>query len=59
MSVEKYRKESVRWVYIPTRYPNGLPDSIPAEIYTPDDAREAIRSARELLDEIMGAMGGA
>ena len=46
-------------LYIPTRYPNGLPDSIPAEIYTPDDAREAIRSARELLDEIMGAMGGA
>lgn len=35
--------------YIPTRHPNGLPDSIPARVYTQDAAREAVRLAEEVV----------
>jgi len=38
--------------YIPTRYPNGLPDSIPAKVYTSDAAGEAVRLAGEIVDYI-------
>ena len=31
--------------YIPTRYPNGLPDSIPAKVYTRPVAEEVLRMA--------------
>ena len=37
-------------LYIPTRYPNGLPDSIPAEVFTREEAQEAIVMARQILD---------
>ncbi|MEW6541115.1 MAG: HEPN domain-containing protein [Bacillota bacterium] len=33
--------------YIPTRYPNGLPDSIPAKVYTGKAAQEAVALARK------------
>jgi HEPN domain-containing protein len=36
--------------YIPTRYPNGLPDGIPAEVYTEDAAKEAVTLATEAVD---------
>lgn len=35
--------------YIPTRYPNGWPEGIPAEYYTEEDSREAITGARKIL----------
>lgn len=31
--------------YIPTRYPNGIPDSIPAKVYTKKPAQEAVQLA--------------
>ncbi len=37
--------------YIPTRYPNGLPDLTPAESYFQPDAEEAINLAAYLLAE--------
>ena len=44
--------------YIPTRYPNGLPDGIPADVYTQDAAigavalaDEAVAWVKQLLDE--------
>ena len=37
-------------LYIPTRYPNGLPDMIPAEVYTLEEARAAVASARAIID---------
>jgi len=44
--------------YIPTRYPNGLPDGIPADVYTQDAAmgavalaEEAVAWVRQLLDQ--------
>ena len=38
--------------YIPTRYPNGLPGGIPHEVYTKDQAREAIAGAQMVLDQV-------
>ena len=35
--------------YIPTRYPNGLPDGIPADIYTRSVAEETLRLADLVL----------
>ncbi|MBI4472596.1 MAG: HEPN domain-containing protein [Acidobacteria bacterium] len=36
--------------YIPTRYPNGLPDSIPAKVFTETAAKDAVRMAGEAVD---------
>lgn len=35
--------------YIPTRYPNGLPELTPGEAYMEEDAEECIRHANEIL----------
>ena len=49
----------VRWsildgYYVPTRYPNSLPGSIPAHVYSRDVASEAVA----LADEVVGFVGG-
>jgi len=36
-------------LYIPTRYPNGLPDLIPADVYTHEDGLTAIDSAGTII----------
>jgi len=36
-------------IYIPTRYPNGLPDIIPSEAYSETDADTAMKIADEFL----------
>jgi HEPN domain-containing protein len=36
--------------YIPTRYPNGLPDLTPGQVYQLEDARRGITAARELVN---------
>lgn len=38
--------------YIPTRYPNGLPGGIPAEMYDQSDAKEAITWASEAIEAV-------
>ena len=38
--------------YIPTRYPNGLPGTIPSEAFTKEDALEAISSAQNIIDRV-------
>jgi HEPN domain-containing protein len=38
--------------YIPTRYPNGLPDGIPAESYDASDAQDAITLAQEFCNTV-------
>jgi len=35
--------------YVPTRYPNGLPDGIPAEVFTADAAAAAAALAEEAV----------
>lgn len=36
--------------YIPTRYPNGLPDLTPGQVYGRKDASEGLEAARALVD---------
>jgi HEPN domain-containing protein len=36
--------------YIPTRYPNGVPDSIPARVYTKYAASQAVQLAEEIVE---------
>jgi len=35
--------------YIPTRYPNGLPDLTPDEVYRESDGRQGLETARTLV----------
>lgn len=35
--------------YVPTRYPNGLPGGIPADVYTRDQAAAAVDTARRVV----------
>jgi len=39
-------------LYIPTRYPNGLPDLTPSEVYTGEEASKAIKSSKIIIEEI-------
>jgi len=36
--------------YIPTRYPNGLPDSIPAQVYNKKSAEDALQLAEKTVE---------
>ena len=45
-------------LYIPTRYPNGLPGSTPSEVFTEAEARTAIDTAQELIDNLAAKMAG-
>lgn len=38
--------------YIPTRYPNGLPDGIPADVYTRDAAFAAVALAEDAVEYV-------
>ncbi|EFK96364.1 protein containing HEPN domain [sediment metagenome] len=38
--------------YIPTRYPNGLPDMTPDMAFSMEDAMTCIAHAREILDKV-------
>ena len=38
--------------YIPTRYPNGLPDDIPARVYNESAAQSALALATSVVDAI-------
>lgn len=44
--------------YVPTRYPNGLPGSIPAKVYTRDAAEEAARLAEEVVTAVRARLKG-
>ena len=37
-------------LYIPTRYPNGLPGGVPAEVFSKEQAAEAITQATQFVD---------
>jgi HEPN domain-containing protein len=43
--------------YIPTRYPNGLPDGIPADVYTQDAAAGAVAMADEAVAWVRQLLG--
>jgi HEPN domain-containing protein len=43
--------------YVPTRYPSGLPDSIPARVDTRAATEETLRMADHLLDVVRRKLG--
>jgi HEPN domain-containing protein len=43
--------------YIPTRYPNGLPDGIPANVFTQEAAQSAVALAEEVVVWVRGLLG--
>lgn len=64
-SVHRLAQEAAAWIpdfsslatrwgildthYIPTRYPNGLPDGIPAQVYNRPVAEDAVKLAEEVV----------
>ncbi len=59
----RFGERLARWAildgyYVPTRYPNSLPDSIPARVYTRDAAQEAVRLAAEIVTFVRDWFGG-
>ena len=42
--------------YIPTRYPNGLPDLTPGQTYFQQDADQALAHGRYFLDQCQGLL---
>ncbi|MCF8079438.1 MAG: HEPN domain-containing protein [Desulfobacterales bacterium] len=44
--------------YIPTRYPNGLPDLTPAKVYFKQDAEQALSAAKDFLTNSSRCMEG-
>ena len=46
-------------LYIPTRYPNGLPDLTPSQVYGEADARAAESAAERCLAMVRDVMGAS
>jgi HEPN domain-containing protein len=46
-------------LYIPTRYPNGLPDITPDMAYTADDSEVSITTAQKILKEVLKVINGS
>ena len=44
--------------YVPTRYPNALPGSIPARVYDQRAAQDAVATATEVVETVRGKMAG-
>jgi len=71
-SVERLCREATRWdstiaepgtrwaildsYYVPTRYPNSIPDNIPARVYTAEAAQGAVALAREVVAWVQAHM---
>ena len=52
-----FRERARKWsildgYYVTTRYPNSLPDSIPARVYTEDAAKDAVQLARQIVEYV-------
>ncbi len=46
-------------LYIPTRYPNGLPGGLPVDAFDREDADAAIERATRIVDRVASAFGEA
>ena len=44
--------------YIPSRYPNGLPGGIPAEVFTGPQAEDAVNRARAFIEAARALLSG-
>ena len=59
----EFAEKAQRWslldgYYIPTRYPNSLPDGIPANVYTAEAAKGAVALAEEAVGWIRQLLEG-
>ncbi len=45
--------------YVPTRYPNSLPGSMPAHVYSREVAQGAVGMAREVVGFVGGRLSGS
>jgi HEPN domain-containing protein len=57
----RFKEAAQRWsildgYYIPTRYPNGLPDGIPSDVFTADAAKGALELAEYAVDFVTSIM---
>jgi HEPN domain-containing protein len=43
--------------YIPTRYPNGLPGGVPAEVFGPEQAEDALTQAADFIERARDVIG--
>jgi HEPN domain-containing protein len=43
--------------YIPTRYPNGLPDGVPADLFTRAQAEGAVAGSQRIIELARDAIG--
>jgi HEPN domain-containing protein len=60
--LEDFREKARRWslldgYYVPTRYPNGLPDGIPSDVFTEEAALGAVSMAEEAVGFVKGLLG--
>ena len=46
----EHRQENLDQLYVPTRYPNGLPGGVPAEVFSREQASEAIDEAERIIE---------
>ena len=46
-------------LYIPTRYPNGLPEGIPHDYFTRSEAQQAVEAASRIYDWCKGKISQA
>ncbi len=58
-----FAKAKSRWsildgYYVPTRYPNSLPESIPARVYNREVAEEAVKLAEEAVSFVEEKLKG-
>ncbi|RME47133.1 MAG: HEPN domain-containing protein [Caldilineae bacterium] len=58
-SLEKWLEQGAMLdkFYIPTHYPNGLPDLTPGQVYGLTDAKQAVETARTLLAQCKKWLG--
>ena len=42
--------------YIPTRYPNGLPDLTPEEVYLEEDAQACLENAKKIIEAVINRL---
>lgn len=59
----EFAERAKRWslldgYYIPTRYPNGLPAGIPADVFTSEASSGAVRMAREAVEWVGAVLEG-
>ena len=50
------RARSLDKLYVPTRYPNGLPSGAPADYYTRVEAERAIADAETIVECCRGVL---